>query len=368
MRNTVRFLWTTGALLLVLILAAACTRDRSTPEPTDTPVIAEPQVTQIAPADTTPTPEPSPTPTPTPEVRTIAYTVQPGDTLAGIAQKYDVDVETLRKINFLADDNLLAGQILRVPLKEGVTEEGVPTPTPEPYLYTIQEGDTLYSIAIQFGVPADQLIAANELVDPNNLIVGSQLVIPGYVAAEEQEASSEEGAPSGEESGGEPYVHVVQPGESLLEIAQRYDVDPAEIIAANNIPDPDHLVAGQELVIPGYQPPESQASGPATHVVQPGETLSQIAQRYGVAMSEIMAANNITNPNLIKPGQELVIPGITQAEAEAASRTVHVVQPGETLLDIARQYGISLQELIQANNITNPNLIKPGQELVIPTP
>ncbi len=367
MRKTVRFLWTVGALLLVLILAAACTRDRSTPEPTETPIAAgEPSVTQVAPEDATPTPEPSPTPTPTPEVRTIAYTVQPGDTLAGIAQKYDVDVETLRKINFLADDNLLAGQILRVPLKEGVTEEGVPTPTPEPYLYTIQEGDTLYSIAIQFGVPADQLIAANELVDPNNLIVGSQLVIPGYVAAEEPEGTGEEGAGGQEE--GKPYIHVVQPGESLSEIALRYDVDPADIIAANNIPDPDHLVAGQELVIPGYQPPESQESGPVTHVVQPGETLSQIAQRYGVAMSEIMAANNITNPNLIKPGQELVIPGITQAEAQAANRTVHVVQPGETLLDIARQYGVSLQELIRANNIGNPNLIKPGEELVIPTP
>jgi LysM repeat protein len=110
-----------------------------------------------------------------------------------------------------------------------------------------------------------------------------------------------------------------------------------------------------------------------THVVQPGDNLYRIALRYGVTMDAIIAANNIEDPRRIFSGQELVIPGLSVPDSStevvnplvASTPIVHVVQPGETLGGIAKQYGIPLEQLIQANNITDANRILRGQELKV---
>jgi LysM repeat protein len=96
------------------------------------------------------------------------------------------------------------------------------------------------------------------------------------------------------------------------------------------------------------------------HIVQRGETLYSIARRYGVNVWTIANANRITNPNRIYAGQRLVIPSGQPA------RTVHVVQPGEALLQIALRYGVDAWTIARANGITNLNHIYVGQRLVIP--
>jgi LysM repeat protein len=102
------------------------------------------------------------------------------------------------------------------------------------------------------------------------------------------------------------------------------------------------------------------------HVVQPGETLDQVAAEYGVSASEVAAANNIANRNLLRVGQELVIPGVTHEQAVAARGVAHVVRSGESLLAIALRYGVTVEEIIAINEIDNPNAIYVGQELIIP--
>lgn len=96
------------------------------------------------------------------------------------------------------------------------------------------------------------------------------------------------------------------------------------------------------------------------HVVQYGETLYSIARRYGVNVWTIANANRITNPNRIYAGQRLVIPSGQPAG------TVHIVQPGEALLQIALRYGVDAWTIAHANGITNLNHIYIGQRLVIP--
>ncbi|GAB6932845.1 glycoside hydrolase family 18 protein [Calditerricola satsumensis] len=93
-------------------------------------------------------------------------------------------------------------------------------------------------------------------------------------------------------------IHVVQRGESVWQIAQRYRVSPDAIVRANQLPNPDRLVIGQALVIPV----------PDRHVVQPGESLWSIAQRYGITVEALARANRIADPARIFPGQVLVIP------------------------------------------------------------
>lgn len=119
---------------------------------------------------------------------------------------------------------------------------------------------------------------------------------------------------------------------------------------------------------------------PSTHVVQQGETLSEIARNYGVTVDAIVQANNLGDADaIIREGQVLVIPVApasvpeeegTGVPASTPSSTVgqrvHVVQEGETLSEIAGMYGVTSDALAQANGLDNPNAIRAGQALVIP--
>ena len=108
--------------------------------------------------------------------------------------------------------------------------------------------------------------------------------------------------------------------------------------------------------------------------VQPGDTLILIAARYGVNPAEIALANNLPNPNLIYPEQELMIPGAAPLQATPeepppteAEGLQHFIQPGETVLTIAEQYDISVDSLISINNLLDVNTLEPGRVLQIPT-
>jgi LysM repeat protein len=117
------------------------------------------------------------------------------------------------------------------------------------------------------------------------------------------------------------------------------------------------------------------------YVIQRGDTLYAIAARFGTSINAIVIANGLTDPNLIYAGQTLIIPEGAEVGGPAPAAPVpapavpapapsavstYIIQPGDTLSLIAARYGVSMSALIQANNLTNPNLIFAGQTLVIP--
>lgn len=165
---------------------------------------------------------------------------------------------------------------------------------------------------------------------------------------------------------GATFTYVVRSGETLYSIARRFGTTVQELVLQNDLASADALQVGQKLVIPGSSPPsvEPETPAPVVHVVQRGETLQAIALRYGVTQGAIMSANELANPNRIYVGQQLTIPG-GAAPAESQPRT-HVVQRGETLSQIARRYGVTLQAVQNANGITDPDTISVGQRLTIP--
>lgn len=177
------------------------------------------------------------------------------------------------------------------------TPEVVPTATPVPTTpapgqtttYVVQWGDTLYSIALRCGTTVDAIVQMNNIADPNSIRAGQQLTL----SCAETPATTVE--------------HVVKPGENLFRIALMYNTTVEAIATANGIVNPSYIWVGQRLVIPqgAGTPP---AEGGRYHVVQPGETLYGIALRYGTTTAAIAVANDLSNPNLIYPGQTLLIP------------------------------------------------------------
>jgi spore germination protein len=143
-------------------------------------------------------------------------------------------------------------------------------------------------------------------------------------------------------------IHVVARGETLNQIARRYGSTVSQIAAANELPDPNRLAVGQAVVIPV----------PSTrHAVRRGETLWQIAQRYQVRPEAIIRANQLADPSQFQVGDVLIIPA-----------RVHTVQAGETLAQIAQRYGTTVQQIVRQNRIQNPKLITVGTVLTIPFP
>ena len=108
----------------------------------------------------------------------------------------------------------------------------------------------------------------------------------------------------------------------------------------------------------------AEAADPV-HVVSRGDTLYSVARRYGTTVNAIVRANGLRNPNWITVGQRLAIPGTTAASSTPSSGSSHVVQRGENLYRIALRYGTTVQALALANNLSNTSLIYAGQRLVI---
>lgn len=191
-------------------------------------------------------------------------------------------------------------------------------------------------------------------------------------------------------------VHTVRRGENLYRIALRYGVSMDAIAQANNITNQSRISAGQQLTIPNFDPTPAQvenptvAGTPVKHLITGGETLASIANQYGMTVDQLLAINNIPNPNRILRGQELLVwattpaepaapdansPQITVAEPPPASvveaaapppSTTYTVGVGEHLSQIADQFGISWVDIASANSIVDPNHIFAGQTLTIP--
>lgn len=146
----------------------------------------------------------------------------------------------------------------------------------------------------------------------------------------------------------EAAVHVVQKGETLSEIAKAYGTTVEALIALNGIADPDRIQAGERLLV---------SAGHLVHVVAKGETLWDIAKLYDATPEQLASWNGISDPRRLMPGQELIV---------AARPTTHRVRAGETISAIAKRYGVTVESLAAVNNLANPNRIVVGQELLIP--
>lgn len=176
-------------------------------------------------------------------------------------------------------------------------------------------------------------------------------------------------------------TYVVQANDTLSGIALRYGTSVQALMTANNLVDADHIVVGQVLSLGGAGDASaafssaSTGAGQSVYVVQPGDTLSVLSQRFGVSIASLVSLNGLTDPSRIAVGQQLVVPAIgggaapdyAQATQLEPSGGVYVVQPGDTLSAISGRFGTTLDTLTSANNLSLASVLSIGQRLSIPS-
>ena len=227
----------------------------------------------------------------------------------------------------------------------------------------VKPGETLSEIAERYGTSVQRLMQLNNLRSPQDLWAGSRIQVPGAAGS-----STSRGGGSGN--------YTVKPGETLSEIAERYGTSVQRLMQLNNLRSPQDLWAGSRIQVPGATAARPSGGGGGTrtttvnanYTVKPGETLSELAERYGTSVQRLMELNNLRGPQDLWAGSRIQVP-ITRTTAAAPkpavnkNATQHKVQSGETLSVIADRYGVSMQNLIALNGISNPNQVEVGRTL-----
>ncbi len=268
------------------------------------------------------------------------YTVRRGDTLSEIAARFGTTVNELVRLNNIADpDRIYEGDrlIIRAGTGDGNT-------------YTVQRGDTLSEIATRFGTTVSELVRLNNIADRDRIYPGQVLIL---------RESGSVTPPSG------ATTYTVQRNDNLTEIAARFGTTVAELVRLNNIANPNLIYPGQVLIIRENGGSVTPPSGAVTYTVQRNDNLTEIANRFGTTVNELVRLNNIANPNLIYPGQVLIIRENGGSVTPPSGAVTYTVQRNDNLTEIANRFGTTVAELVRLNNIANPNLIYPGQVLII---
>jgi len=127
----------------------------------------------------------------------------------------------------------------------------------------------------------------------------------------------------------------------------------------------------EEILLNGQSVPESPRTNENNkndkyYIVQSGDTLRRIAQKYSTTYQILASINGISNPNLIYPGQKIILPSdSSSSKGNISSSPYYTVKSRDTLSGIAKRFGTTTLTLVKLNNISNPNLIYPGQVLKI---
>lgn len=198
------------------------------------------------------------------------YTVQNGDTLYSIARKYNTTVDAIKSLNNLTSNTITVGQILKIPVDSSLDYDN----------YTVQSGDTLYAIARRYNTTIDEIKRINNLTS-NTITVGQILKIPAYES--------------------DDYInYVVVKNDTLYSIARKYNTTIDAIKNLNNLTS-NTLNIGQVLKIP------TSTDNYIYYTVVRGDTLYAIAERYNTTVNTIKNLNNLSS-NILSIGQILKIP------------------------------------------------------------
>ena len=255
------------------------------------------------------------------------YTVKVGDTLESIAKEHGttVDAILLKNPKLIDTDSVEAGETIEIP-KAHASQIPPPPATCSGRYYTVVAGDSLYLIAQRNNITLDALLAANpQITDPARISVGQVICVPGTT-------------PSCEGT-----LYTIRAGDTLFSLAQRYNTTVDAIIRANPGIDPSNLRIGQVICIPSSTPGPVPCPGGTLYTIRAGDTLFALAQRYNTTVDAILRANPGIDPNNLRVGQVICIPGTGPVPCPGG--TLYTIRAGDTLFSLAQRFNVTVDAL-----------------------
>ena len=248
--------------------------------------------------------------------------------LHSLAQRFNTTVEQLRADNSITtNQHLLAGQSLLVPTGQSAYVE----------VYTVEPGDTLFSIAKRFNTSVDAIKTLNDIGDERGLQAGQRIVVPSVDPAVYE-------------------VHIVLPEESLFSIAKRYNTDVASLKSLNGIADESDLEAGASILVPKIDKSQFE-----TYEVTADDSLYSISKRFATTEEELMSLNGIADPRDLEVGQIILAPRIDETVYD-----IYIVQAGDSLFHVSRLYNTTVAQLRALNGIKGRLDLIVGRGLLVP--
>lgn len=204
--------------------------------------------------------------------------------------------------------------------------------------YTVASGDTLWVIANKYGISVNDIKSLNNLTS-DTIYLNQVLKIPTKAVSD--------------------VIYAVKSGDSLWKIANTYNTTIDNIKKLNNLSS-DNIYVGQKLVI------SKGTTNTSTYTVKSGDTLWEISKRFSMSVNDLKSINNLSSDN-IYIGQVLKITGTTEAPSKPTITYItHTVKSGENGWSISLDYGIPMQELLNANGFSSNTVLSIGQNIKIP--
>lgn len=300
------------------------------------------------------------------------HTIQAGDNLWSISRHYKVPLESLMTMNALNKNSILKiGQKILIEKSQEESSKEIIT-------YTICAGDNIWSIAKKYGVPQEKILKDNNLTECSILRIGQKIKITG----------SQNHQGTTQTAKNQPATTTIQSyeirkGDSLWTISRVFGVSIKTIMAENNLSENSILQIGMKLKIPTQQneapqvlvaqnDKKNQTTGKEGfyYTIASGDTLWNISRKYGVSVNTLLKVNNLKSADRLQINQKIWVSSSEKRPSSGDTSNqyqIYQVQSGDSLWSIARRYRVSLDLLMNVNGLNQQSRLRIGQQIRIPT-
>jgi len=294
-------------------------------------------------------------------------TVDKAVDLKAVADALEVTVDSVKELNPQLRRGVTPPNhkkyTLRVPQGTGALFAQRYDNIPEESLYffhKINRGESVSSIAKKYGVSPFSIIQLNNLSNKYRIYAGDYLKVPNFAA--QTQAGMQKTYEYATNSKGQ-IVYTVRKGDNLSEIATHFKTTSYEIAQTNKLRNQNQIFKGQKLIIPAKGGTSTAAI--VTYTVRRGDTLWDIARKYDTTPQRIAQANGISRTDYLRPGQKLKVTQGTSQRSQLGELVYHTIKSGDTLWKIAQTYQVSLVQLLSWNPAKNPNRLTIGDKIKV---
>lgn len=328
------------------------------------------------------------------KVNWYRYRVQIGDNLGYLSEKFQTTMAAIKSINSMRGTTLIAGRHIFVPIPADAnidsllnetkekSKDHILNNTRERIIYKVSSGESIYGIALQFNLTVKEICEWNKKEDPRSLSIGEKLVL--YIDPKNKGKAVKKA--DNKITPDKKKFYTVQNGETLYAISNHLKVSLDDLLEWNS-KDPQHplIHPGEQLAYYGGKtiPPTGSSTPKSTkaknktikrHVikykVQKGNTYYSIARMFNISVDDIYNLNQLSEKDIIRPGDIILVYKPVEVASIQMSKKIrrkqYKVISGDTLWSISRLFNVSVAEICKYNEITKETPIKPGMVLSIP--